>query len=61
MGDIGQKNSFLDTLSLIDLLDIQIEISIEQIQVQVWNARDWPGIEISTWNSGPGSDLERII
>lgn len=61
LGDIGQKNSFMDTLSLIDPLDIQTEMSIEQIQIQVWNTRDWSGMEISPWNSGPGSNLKEII
>lgn len=40
--DMGQKTSFMNMLSQIDLLDIQIEMSIEQIQVQVWNSGDWP-------------------
>lgn len=40
--DMGQKTSFMNTLSQIDLLDMQIEMSIEQIQVQVWNSGDWP-------------------
>lgn len=51
----------MDTLSLIDSLDIQTEMSIEQIQIQVWNTRDWSGMEISPWNSGPGSNLKEII
>ena len=50
----------MDTLSLIGLLDSQIEMSVEQIQIQVWISRDWLWTEECTWESGQGSDLQGI-